>query len=452
MGRPSEKLELEEDRIPARGRTRAGRALRALAVDITPLRRFRDYRLLFEGLFVSEIGHQITHVAILIQVYAITHSTLAVGLVGLTALVPLAVSTIGFAWIADAFDRRKVLALIQIGLAVGSGILLVNALSPHPSLAVIYVAVAVTAFLGGMDSPTRTAAVARIVGAEHLANAVALNQVLWNATMVAGPAVGGLLAAHSFPLAYGVDAATYGATLLAAILMRPVPPAPGEQAPSRGMAAVREGLSYLKGRRVIQTTFAVDLVAMIFGMPRALFPVLALTQFHRGPHAAARLVGYLLSAVGAGALIGALTTGWVQRIRHQGLAVLWAVGVWGAAIAAFGFVGNHVLLALLCLAVAGSADVISAVFRGTILQLAVPDGLRGRLNAIHILVVTGGPRLGDLEAGVVARLFTPFVSVVSGGVACIAGVLGLSMLVPAFARYHAGTPDEPVRSTPSAAP
>src|SRR5438874_1556167 len=161
MEGPSEELELEEDQVALSRRSRAGRAVRALAVDITPLKKFRDYRLLFEGLFVSEIGHQITHVAILIQVFAITHSTLAVGLVGLTALVPLAVSTIGFAWIADAFDRRKVLAFIQIGLAAGSTILLVNALMPHPSLAVIYAGVAVTAFLGGMDSPTRTAAVAR---------------------------------------------------------------------------------------------------------------------------------------------------------------------------------------------------------------------------------------------------------------------------------------------------
>src|SRR5205807_4958728 len=212
-------------------------------------------------------------------------------------------------------------------------------------------------FLGGMDSPTRTAAVARLVGEEHLANAVALNQVLWNSTMVAGPAVGGLLVAKlGFPWAYGVDAITYGATFLAAVMMRPIPPAPGEAAPTRGIEAVREGLAYLKGRRVIQTTFTVDLVAMIFGMPRALFPALAHSQFHRGP----AVVGYLLSAVGAGALLGALTTGWVSRVRHQGRAVVWAVAVWGAAIAGFGFAGPHLWIALGLLAVAGAADVISA--------------------------------------------------------------------------------------------
>src|SRR5438552_12808444 len=164
MEGPSEELELEEDQVAIRRRGRVGRAMRGLAVDITPLRRSRDYRLLFAGQFVSEVGHQITHVAVFIQVWRLTHSLAAVGLVGLITLVPLAISTIGFGWVADAFDRRRVLALIQVGLAAGSGVLLLNALLPHPSLAVIYVAVGITAFLGGLDSPTRTAAVARLVG------------------------------------------------------------------------------------------------------------------------------------------------------------------------------------------------------------------------------------------------------------------------------------------------
>jgi MFS family permease len=438
MERPSEELELEEDQVALSRRARVGRALRGLAVDVTPLRKFRDYRLLFSGLFVSEIGHQITHVAILIQVFRLTHSYAAVGLIGIFALVPLSLSTVGFAWVADAFDRRKVLMLVQLGLGASSLMLLANAALPHPSLALVYVAVAIGGFVGGLDAPTRTAAVARLVGAEHLASAVALNQVLWNTTLVVGPAVGGLLVARlGFSWAYAVDAATYGATFLAATLMRPVPPTPGEVAPTRGLRAIRESFAYLKGRRVIQTTFTVDLVAMIFGMPRALFPFLAVHQFHRG----AQVVGYLLSAVGAGGLLGALTTGWIARIRHQGLAVLWAVSVWGGAIAAFGLVGDRLWLALLLLAIAGGADVISAVFRGTILQLAVPDSLRGRLNGIHILVVTGGPRIGDFEAGMVAAAFnSATISVVSGGVACIVGVAVLSMLVPEFARYHAGDP------------
>jgi MFS family permease len=194
-----------------------------------------------------------------------------------------------------------------------------------------------------------------------------------------------------------------------------------------------EGFRFLRGRRVLQATFYVDLVAMIFGMPRALFPVLAVTQFGAGP----KIVGVLFSAVSVGALLGAVTAGWVRRIRRQGLAVLWAVGVWGVGIVGFGLSGGELGLALAFLALAGAADVISAVFRGTILQQSVPDSLRGRMSAVHIVVVTGGPRLGDVEAGLVASLFTPAISVVTGGVACIAGIVLVALAVPEFARYRA---------------
>jgi MFS family permease len=202
----------------------------------------------------------------------------------------------------------------------------------------------------------------------------------------------------------------------------------------RGLAAVREGFAYLRRRPVLQSTFLVDIIAMVFGMPRALFAILAVTQFHRGE----AIVGLLFAAPAVGALVGAVTTGWVKHVRHQGRAVIWAVLLWGAGIAAFGLVGEHLWLALACLAFAGAADVISAVFRNTILQLSVPDALRGRLSQIHILVVTGGPRLGDLEAGLVASAFTPTTSVVSGGVLCIVGTTLLAWFVPSFRRYHAG--------------
>jgi MFS family permease len=171
-------------------------------------------------------------------------------------------------------------------------------------------------------------------------------------------------------------------------------------------------------------------------MPRALFPILAAVQFHGGPE----IVGVLFSALAVGALGGALTAGWVGGVRHQGRAVIVAVALWGAGIVAFGLIGNNLPVAVVLLAAAGAADVISAVFRSSILQLSVPDQLRGRLSAIHILVVTGGPRLGDFEAGMVAQAFTPFVSVVSGGVACLAGVAVIALAVPSFWRYHAGSP------------
>jgi MFS family permease len=185
---------------------------------------------------------------------------------------------------------------------------------------------------------------------------------------------------------------------------------------------------------VLQSTFYIDIIAMVFGMPRALFPILAETQFHRG----AEIVGLLYSSVGVGALIAAMSAGWVGRVHRQGRAVVLAVCLWGAAITAFGLVGDHLVIALVFLAIAGGADVVSAVFRGTILQLSVPDSLRGRLSGIHIMVVTGGPRVGDFEAGLVAQIFTPTVSVISGGLLCVVGAAGLAVAVPAFWRYRAG--------------
>jgi MFS family permease len=277
----------------------------------------------------------------------------------------------------------------------------------------------------------------RLVSAELLPTSLALNQVMWNATMIVGPAVGGIVIGQvGVQWAYGIDAATYGATITAALLMRPMP-ADEESKKTTGMAAIREGFAYLKGRPVLQSTFIVDLIAMVFGMPRALFPILALTQFDGGPE----IIGLLLSFLAIGAVVGALTTGWVGTVRYQGRAVLISVGIWGLCIVGFGLAGGNLWLALLFLAVAGGADVISAVFRGSILQLSVPDRLRGRLSSIHILVVTGGPRLGDFESGVVAAVASPFVSVVTGGLACVAGVVVLGFTKPQFWRYRVG--DDP---------
>ena len=203
------------------------------------------------------------------------------------------------------------------------------------------------------------------------------------------------------------------------------------------------GLSYLRGRPVIQGTYLFDINAMVFGMPRAVFPALAATVLGGG----ASTLGFLYAAPGAGALLGAVTTGWVHRVRRQGRAVIIAVLVWGAAITCFGLV-RWLPAALVLLAVAGGADVISAVFRSTILQLNVPDALRGRLMGVQMAVVTGGPRIGDAESGVVAAAFSPATSVITGGLACIGGALLLARLLPAFRRQEiAAAPDGPHPAT-----
>jgi predicted MFS family arabinose efflux permease len=412
---------------------------RRTVIDITPLRTSRQFRLLWFGELISHTGRHISVVALPFQVFQLTHSPLAVGLIGLVQVVPLIVGSIGGGALADAMDRRKLLLATQSALVVTGGLFVWGAVMDTPPLVFLYAVAALNAGLTAVDAPARAAAIPNLVGKEHLASAMALNQILFQVSDVAGPALAGVIIARfGLVWAYTADVVTFLATIMALLAMRPMPPVrgEGEVAPPRGWRSIREGFDYLKGRRILQSTFVVDLIAMIFGMPRALFPVLAATAFHVGPQG----LGLLFAAPAAGALLGALTTGWVRHVRHQGRAVLWAVAAWGAAIVGFGFSTQAFWLALLFLAVAGAADVISAIFRSTILQGTVPDSLRGRLSSIHFMVVVGGPRLGDVEAGLVAQLTTPIFSVVSGGLACVVGVGALAVLVPGFVRYHAGEP------------
>jgi MFS family permease len=410
--------------------------LRRIVADLSPLRASREFRLIWTGLLVSELGYQFTLVATYVQVTRLTGSAAAVGAIGLAGFVALVVGTLVGSSFLDAFDRRRVLIWSQVGYMAGSAVLLVGALEGRPPVAVVYLAVALIAGISAVEGPTRSAMTPRLVGQELVPSALALNQIIWNGTGLLGPALAGVVIARlGLAWAYGIDLVTYGAMLFAAWRIRPIPPEPTE-GPTRGWAAVREGFAYLRGRRVLGSTFLIDIIAMVFGMPRALFPILAVTRFGGG----AEVTGLLFSAPAVGALLGAATTGWVRHVQRQGAAVIWAVVLWGIGIAAFGLVGERLWLALACLAFAGAADVISAVFRSTILQLSVPDALRGRLSAIHILVVTGGPRLGDLEAGLVAAAFTPQVSVVSGGVLCVLGAALLAWRVPELRRYRAGEP------------
>jgi predicted MFS family arabinose efflux permease len=271
----------------------------------------------------------------------------------------------------------------------------------------------------------------------EVATVNAMFQALFQIGQVAGPAVAGLLLAGAgVRFVYWMDVACIAAAILATFLISPQPPQAAASHPP-GLRSIVTGLSYLRGRPVIQGAYLFDINAMVFGMPRAVFPALAATVFGGG----ASTLGFLYAAPGAGALVGAVTTGWVRRVRRQGRAVIIAVLVWGAAITCFGLV-RWLPAALGLLAVAGWADVISAVFRSTILQLNVPDALRGRLMGVQMAVVTGGPRIGDAESGAVAAAFSPVTSVISGGLACIGGALLLARLLPAFRRQEvAAAPD-----------
>jgi MFS family permease len=414
--------------------SRAGRMVRRVAVDLTPLRASRDFRRLWLGLLASTFGSQFTIVATYLQVFRQTGEPAAVGLIGLVGFVALLAGTLAGSTFLDALDRRKILIAAQLGYLASTSALFAGALAGDPPVGLIYAAVAGIAATSAIDGPTRNAMTPRLLDRRLLPAAAALNQLTWNGAGLIGPALAGIVVAGlGFTWAYAIDLASIGLLLIASVSVRPMPPERGERV-TAGWRAVREGFAFLRGRRVLQSTFVIDIVAMVFGMPRALFPVLALTQFHRGETVA----GLLFAAPAVGAFIGAATTGWVGRVRHQGLAVIWAVVVWGAGITAFGLVDDRLWLGLFFLAVAGAADVISAVFRNTILQLTVPENLRGRLFGIHILVVTGGPRLGDLEAGLVASAFSPTASVVSGGLLCIFGAGLIAWLVPSFRRYQAG--------------
>jgi MFS family permease len=412
-----------------------------ILIDLGPLRESRGFRLLFAGQFIEVFGSQLTAVAIPFQVYALTRSSLQVGLVSLAQLVPLIVGALIGGSLGDALDRRLILLAGSVLLALTSGGLAVNALAAHPSLIALYLVSAAAAGLAGASSTAANAAVPALVAPRHLVAAFAAIQVVDQVGLVIGPALAGLLiGAVHLEWVYASTAVVYLLTALAAVRMPPIPPAPGAGRPGPG--AVLEGLRYLRGRQAMEGAYLIDVNAMVFGMPRALFPALAVSVFHGG----ARTLGYLYSAPAAGALAGALLTGWLARINRQAWAVIVAVCVWGAAIVAFGLV--HVLWAALALlAVAGWADVISAVLRSTILQTSTSEEFRSRTSAVQIAVVTGGPRLGDLEAGAVATLISTEFSIVSGGLACIAGAAALAGLLPGFRRYDrraaAGRPAGP---------
>ena len=410
---------------------RIARLGRHLVLDVSPLRRSRDLRCLVAGQLLSTLGAQLTTVAVPYQVYVLTRSSLDVGLVSLATVLPLIAGALLGGSLADAADRRKILLGAQLLTLLCSAGLAVNA-DTGPALWPLF---ALPAMAGGFTMATESgmsAILPNLVRRSEVAAVNAMFQALFQIGQVAGPAVAGLLLAGAgVRFVYWIDVATMAASITATFLMGPqVPQASASHRP--GLRSIVAGFSYLRGRPVIQGAYLIDINATVFGMPRALFPALALTVFGGG----ARTLGFLYAAPGAGALLGALTTGWIPRIRRQGRAVIAAVLVWGAAITCFGLV-HWLPAALALLAVAGCADVISAVFRGTIIQLGVPDELRGRMMGMQMAAVVGAPRIGDAESGAVAAAFTPLTSVVSGGLACIAGALILARLLPAFRQQTA---------------
>lgn len=379
-------------------------------------------------------GRQLTLVAVPYQVYLLTGSTLAVGLLGLAQAVPLVLAGLYAGVLADRFDRRLVMQVSLVVQAIGSLLLLAGAAAGHPPLWFLYAVTALSAPASTAEHAARGASIPRMVGLGRLPAALSLNQVLVQFAQVAGPALAGVIIAFDLRWAYLGDALCYLVAITALTRIPPLPPLADGNPVRLGFRAPAEGLLFALRERVLVGIFAIDLAAMVFGMPRALFPALAQHLFHVGP----RGLGLLYAGPGAGALVASLFTGWVSRAGRPGLNIVLAVTGWGTAITIFGFTGRAFPLAIVMLALAGASDMVSAVFRATILQLITPDRLRGRVSALNSMVVTVGPRLGDVEAGAVAALTSPFFSVVSGGLLCLVGVALIAWRVPELAgqRYR----------------
>jgi MFS family permease len=404
--------------------------LRGIAVDTTALRESRDFRLLEIGGIATGIGTQIGLVALPYQVFVQTRSPFLTGLIGIVELGPLVAASLLGGAVADRMDRRRLLLLVQIALALVAGALAALAATGSPPLWSLYVLAGLGAGASSVERVARTAIVPTLVEPEHLRSALSFNFGMYQVTMIVGPALGGLvISIFGLSTAYAIDGVTCGGMALAALMMRPQPPQ-GVEGHEPVLRSIAEGLRFVRRENGLLGSFAIDLLAMTFGMPRALFPVLSLTVYHAG----AVGTGALYASVAVGATVAALTTGWLEHARWLGRIVIGAVLVWGAAVAAAGLF-THIVLAALLFGVAGAADSVSAVCRSTISQTLTPDALRGRMSSVFLLVVAGGPRLGDVESGAVASLVSPRFSVVSGGVACVAGVGLVALAFPGLAAY-----------------
>ncbi|MFI2190378.1 MFS transporter [Streptomyces sioyaensis] len=415
----------EKGEIPLRSR---------IFADLTPLRTSPDYRRLWCGNTISWMGQQMTALAVSLQVYALTHSTFSVGLVGLCALVPLVVFGLYGGAIADTVDRRTLGLYSAAGATAMSLTLAVAALAGFHRVWLLYGVVAVQAVCFAMNSPARSSMIPRLLPAEQLPAANALNSLTSNLGLMCGPMLGGVIVGlWGYQTAYLIDVVAFSGSLYAMWQLPSMRPDQGEG--PRRRASVLDGLRFLATRPNLRMTFFSDLAAMVLAQPRALFPAVAVLWFAGD----AKTVGLLVAAPAVGAVLGGLFSGWLGRIRRHGLAILVAVASWGAAVASFGL-SRQLWLGLFFLAVAGCADTVSMVFRSTMLQAATPDAMRGRLQGVFIVVVAGGPRLGDFLAGSVADLTSPATAVVGGGLACVVVVTGLGLARRGFARYDARAP------------
>jgi MFS family permease len=411
--------------------------LRLARLDLTPLRSSREFRLLFAGGSVTRLGSMVTYVALPFQVKQLTGSFVLVGVLGLVELLPLVVFGLYGGALADAVDRRRMVLLTEAGLMVMSGVLLANALLPQPSLWPIYAFAFAAASLDGLQRPSLDAMLPRIVVHDQLAAASAVNGFSMSLATMLGPAIGGVLVAVlGVWSGYAFDIVTFACSLVLLGAMHPIPPHPEAERPSlRGIA---EGLGYAWSRKDLLGTYLVDLSAMFFAFPYALFPFVADSLD------ADWALGLLYSAGFVGGAVATATSGWTNHVHHHGRAIVYASAVWGASIALFGL-SHDIWVALLLLAVAGGGDMVSGIFRQAMWNQTIPDELRGRMAGTELLSYSLGPQLGQVRSSLVAQWTSLRVSIVSGGIACVAGAFVLAFALPTLWSYDQRTDVNAVR-------
>lgn len=399
-----------------------------MLLDISPLRRHRDFRLVFIGQLVSSFGSFITYVALPVQVYELTKSSAIVGLIGAAQLVPLAVFALWGGAFADALDRRKLLIVCESLMACGSLVLVVNSLVPSPSVAVLFLVAAFLSAVNGFHRPALEAITQKLVAREELAAVSALSSLRSTSASIAGPSLAGIaIATLGLPITYAIEVGTFAISVAAIAAMRAMPPP--ESAAKAGFKTIVEGLRYAGSRPELIGTYVVDIVAMTFAMPVAVFPALAEEL------GGTVTVGFLYSAMSVGALLVTLFSAWTRNFERRGAAVVVAAALWGVAIVALGF-AETLPVAIACLVLAGAADMVSALFRMTIWNETIPTTLRGRMASIEQLSYMTGPLLGNARAGFMAEQMGLARSIVAGGVICVVGVTLCVPALPAFWRYR----------------
>ena len=426
--------------------------LTRLLPDFGPAREHPAFRRLLVGGLLSALGGSMTSFAVVLQIWDLSHSSLAVGLLGLTFVPVLAVGLLGGS-IADVVDRRKLALVTSVGLMAVSAAFAVQAYARSGQLWLLYALAMAQAVLQAASAPARRTFVPRLVPPEQLTAAIALNTLAGRITMLFGPVLAGLVAAAwGLKTCYAIDAVSFVASLYATArlpAMRtrepsgPAEPGPARSSPLRSsLRATAEGLRFIRRRPVLVGAFLTDLDAMLLGLPVALFPALNAAHFGGSP----RTLGLLNAAVGVGGLLSAVLSGPAARVSRQGRGMLVGTMIWGAAIACFGATAS-LPLALAMLAVAGAADTLTVTFRASMVQAVTPDEFRGRVSSVEYIIGTGGAPLGNVESGTVASLTTPAISAVSGGLGCLAIAALIGLLFPAFARYESKRPTSIGRPT-----